>query len=113
MNTRKARKAIPHRLQDVITCLKWRRFVRLHLASNLLTELCTVVEHGSRNKVERANMKAMKAAILCKDWKTLEIMAKSGFVTFGEYQYEKDGAVMAGKKIPIVDNGINMMGESK
>jgi hypothetical protein len=97
----------------VIACLKWKRYLRLHLASNLLTDLATVVQQGSRNEVERANMKTMKAAILCKDRKTLEVMVKSGFVTFGTLQYKLDGEVIAKKDIPIVDNGKNMMGELK
>jgi hypothetical protein len=58
---------LPHRLQDVITCLKWHRYIRLHLASNLLTELCTVVECGSRNKTESALMVSLKSALLSKD----------------------------------------------
>jgi hypothetical protein len=72
MNTRKARKAIPHRLQDVITCLKWHRLVRLHLASNVLTELATVIELRTYNNAERALAKVLKSALLKKDRKVLE-----------------------------------------
>ena len=72
MNTRKARKAIPHRLEDVIACLKWHRFKRLHLASNLLTELATIVERGSRVQSEKVLMISLKSAILSKDRQALE-----------------------------------------
>jgi hypothetical protein len=72
MNTRKARKLIPHRLADVIACLKWHRFKRLHLASNLLTDLVVTVQHGSRNDAEKSAMSALKSAILKKDIATLK-----------------------------------------
>ena len=71
MNTRKARKVLPHRLSDVIACLKWKRYLRLHLASNLCTELATVVEGGTRNQTERGLMILLKSAILSKDRLTL------------------------------------------
>ena len=67
MNTKDARKAIPHRLDDVIACLKWKRYIRLHLASNLLTELATVVESGSRSHDEKVVMIALKSAVLVND----------------------------------------------
>ena len=67
MNTKMARKALPHRFNDVMNCLKWRRYLRLHIASNLLTGLCTVIEHESRNEVESGLMVSLKVALLSKD----------------------------------------------
>jgi hypothetical protein len=72
VNTRKARKAMPHRLQDVIACLKWKRYFRLHLASNLLTELATIVQQGSRDEAEKAMMISLKSAVLSKDSQALK-----------------------------------------
>jgi hypothetical protein len=72
MNVRKARKEIQHRGADVLACMKWHRFKRLHLASNLLTELATVVQQGSRNPSERVLMIALKSAILSKDIQALK-----------------------------------------
>ena len=71
MNTREARKALPHRLDDVLNCLKWKRYIRLHLASNVLTELCTQIRCLSHSSVERGLMEDMLAAILKKDAKRL------------------------------------------
>jgi hypothetical protein len=67
MKTRQARKLIPHRFADCLACMKWHRFKRLHLASNLLTELCTIVQQGSRVGSERVLMISLKSAILSKD----------------------------------------------
>jgi hypothetical protein len=67
MNVRQARKALQHRIDDCLNCLKWKRFVRLHLASNLLTEIATVIEQGSRNRFEREVMVALKSALLAKN----------------------------------------------
>jgi hypothetical protein len=72
MNVRKARKEIQHRGSDVLACLKWHRFKRLHLASNLLTELATVVQQGSRNPSERVLMISLKSAVLSKDSQALK-----------------------------------------
>jgi hypothetical protein len=67
VNVKQARKSLQHRIDDCLNCLKWKRFVRLHLASNLLTEIATVIEYGSRDHVERQVMVALKSAVLAKD----------------------------------------------
>ena len=67
MLVRKARKLLPHRFQDVMACLRWYRWQRLHIASVLLTEICTVIECGSRDKVERALMISLKSALVSKN----------------------------------------------
>jgi hypothetical protein len=72
LNVRKARKEIQHRGADVLACLKWHRFKRLHLASNLLTELATIIQYGSRNGTERVLMISLKSAVLSKDSQALK-----------------------------------------
>jgi hypothetical protein len=67
MNVKQARKALQHRIDDCLNCLKWKRFVRLHLASNLLTEIATVIEYGSRDHAEREVMVTLKSALLSKN----------------------------------------------
>ena len=67
MNTKQARKALPHRLDDVLACLKWKRYIRLHLASNVLTGLCTRIRCYSHSSVERGLMEDMLAAIVRRD----------------------------------------------
>ena len=71
MNTKSARKMLPHRVSDVLACLKWRRYVRLHISSNLLTGLCMRIKCLSRSSVERGLMDDLLAAILKKDAKRL------------------------------------------
>ena len=71
MNTRAARKALPGRLEDVVNCLFWKRYIRLHLASNLLTELCVLIQLRTHNPEEAGMMVTLKAAILRKDTKVL------------------------------------------
>jgi hypothetical protein len=71
MNTKSARKMLPHRVSDVLACLKWRRYVRLHIASNLLTGLCMRIRCLGHDSVERGLMDDMLAAILKKDAKRL------------------------------------------
>ena len=67
MNVRLARKNLEHRTKDVIACLRWKRYIRLHLASNLVTELATSIEYGTRDPVERTLMVSLKSAVLSKD----------------------------------------------
>ena len=81
MKTRQARKLIPHRFADCLACMKWHRFKRLHLTSNLLTELCTVVEQGSRIRTESALMISLKSAILSKD----QTQMSEAFAAWKEY----------------------------
>ena len=77
MNTRQARKALPHRLNDFIACLKWRRLLRLHLATCLLMEIATVIQCRSYDQAERSAMVSLKSAIMRKDHKTLQAIAKT------------------------------------
>ena len=77
MLVRKARKLLPHRLEDVLQCLKWKRLLRLHIASNILTELATVIEQGSRNNAECALAVVLKSALLKKDQPVLRNVLNS------------------------------------
>ena len=94
MNVKQARKSLQHRIDDCLNCLKWKRFVRLHLASNLLTEIATVIEYGSRDHVERYVMVALKSALLAKNsgqlrdagaaWSEIQSKEKVGAQALGE-----------------------------
>jgi hypothetical protein len=49
----------------------------LHLSSNALTELVTIIEQGSRDREERARMVTLEAALMRKDAKVLQMIRES------------------------------------
>ena len=76
MNIKIARKTLPHRLNDVLNCLKYRRFLRLHLVTVLVMESIVVIEKQSRDSVESGFMVDLRVALLKKDSKRLNHVLK-------------------------------------
>jgi hypothetical protein len=127
MNTKSARKMLTHRVSDVLACLKWKRYIRLHLASNLLTGLCMRIRCLGHDSVERGLMDDMLAAILKKDanalrevfqaWEKVVAGKNVGVLKYERVNVKSDGSTERTlERITtheIVDNGVNMMGDSK
>jgi hypothetical protein len=123
MNVRQARKALEHRIDDCIKCIKWKRFVRLHLASNLLTEIATVIEYGSRDRMERQVMVTLKSALLSKNvpelreagraWSEIQSGKTVGLMTWAHVGTDGEpGPEHLVSAHEIVDNGVDMTSEA-